>query len=166
MLKRREIFNLFSKGSKKEICILPPYNEDRSLFDKFCKECDKACIKACEDSSKLYQEGIIKEKEGMPYVDFTTRGCTLCQECAKVCEYDVLKVQENPNWNVKFSIDALKCLAYQKTMCFTCKDICQSITEKKDVILFTGMFYPVIEESCIGCGFCISACPTYAIIWS
>ncbi|PZT49054.1 hypothetical protein B6S12_00205 [Helicobacter valdiviensis] len=166
MLKRREIFSIFTSKNKKEILILPPYNNDRSLFDKICKECNQACKEACKVSSKIYQEGIIWQKDGKPYIDFTTRGCTLCQECAKACEYDVLKVQEEPNWNIKFSIDVLKCLSHQKTMCFTCKDVCQSITGKKNVIAFVGMFYPKIEKDCIGCGFCVSACPTYAITWS
>lgn len=169
MLSRRELFSRFTMaGATKEtqsFVPLPPYNFNRSLFSKFCLECAKDCVRAC---SEVCKEGILKIFEGIPYVDFTQEGCLLCQECAKVCSYDVLELREeerkNPNWNFKIEISADKCLAYHKTLCNSCKDICRGVNDKKDIIHFTGLFYPEITENCTNCGFCISVCPTYAIV--
>ena len=168
MLSRRELLGRFTKvaSSTKEaqsFVPLPPYNFNRSLFSKFCLDCPKDCVEAC---SEVCKEGILKIFEGIPYVDFTQEGCLLCQECAKVCSYDVLELKEksNPNWNFKIEISADKCLAYHKTLCNTCKDICIGVNYRKDIIVFAGLFYPEITENCTNCGFCISVCPTYAIV--
>ena len=94
--------------------------------------------------------------------------CIGCGECAKVCPKGVLEEEsakeQNPNWNFVVKINALTCLAYHKTLCCTCKDICYSILGKNQAIAFSGLFYPEIQGNCIGCGECIGACPARAIV--
>lgn len=186
-MKRRELFSSLSsklKGEreeKKELVVRPPY-WDNGLFDKasdcICIECeDKACSKFCE-------EDIIKiGDDGTPRLDFSISGCTFCEECAKACPHGVLSLdivdidntednqnntsippvsntQNNQNKiNITVEIDVLKCLSWQKTMCFACQEPCLD-----NAINFLGMFRPTIDsELCTSCGFCISRCPTDAI---
>ncbi|WP_104722478.1 4Fe-4S binding protein [Helicobacter mesocricetorum] len=169
MLNRREFFHsLLSYGKQKEekLFVLPPYNFDRSLFYKSCQECQKDCIEAC---NRVCKEGIIKNNGEYVYVDFGIDGCKLCGECAIACPNGVLEVKEEEdwkngaNWNVAIVIEEDLCIAHQKTMCYTCKDICQSVLGISNAIEFIGLFYPKINQKCIGCGMCIKSCPSNAI---
>ena len=56
-------------------------------------------------------------------------------------------------------IDLIKCLSWNQTMCFSCKDPCLD-----NAIKFLAMFRPEINtDNCTSCGFCIKVCPTDAI---
>jgi ferredoxin-type protein NapF len=51
-------------------------------------------------------------------------------------------------------------MSWNNTMCFSCKDPCL-----EDAIFFNAMFKPIINENkCTNCGFCVSVCPSYAIL--
>ncbi|WP_104697816.1 MULTISPECIES: 4Fe-4S binding protein [unclassified Helicobacter] len=54
-------------------------------------------------------------------------------------------------------IDPISCLAYHKTICYSCRDIC------REYIHFNGLFFPEISQDCIGCEKCLSVCPSNAI---
>ena len=148
-MQRRELFtSLFAK--KKRGLTYPPYFLKAEDFEK-CKECEsKSCMEACE-------ENIIQIKEDAPSLDFSESGCTFCDECAKVCEMGVLKV-EYKRLLPKFSIDPLGCLAWHHTICSACKDACL-----ENAIEFLGLFKPQITSECTGCGFCVGVCPSGAI---
>lgn len=162
---RRDFFNFILKGGNQREADswlpLPPYNADKSLFEKFCKECQKPCVSACE---AVCQKGILKVSEGIPYVDFSLEGCKLCGECARACPSGVLEEGSESYWNFEVCIEELRCLGYQKTLCYTCKEACQSVLGSTKAIDFVGMFYPVINQNCIGCGVCVGVCPTQAIV--
>ena len=146
----------------KTFLIAPPYNNDKSLFQSECLSCDGICGTVCE-------EDIIKfSEEHMPYLAFSISGCTFCEECAKACEsreYEEdhtppLSLKNEEKINVSLSIVDDACLAWNKTMCFSCKEPCL-----ENAIIFDGLFKPVIDmEKCTSCGFCVSRCPTSAII--
>ena len=159
-MERRELFSSLAssftnkKEEKLERYIRPPYFSNESDFTTVCNNCtDKSCAKACE-------VGIIVIKEdGTPILNFAQSGCTYCDDCANVCQYDVLKLENKKNINAKFSIGLLECLSWNQTMCFSCKDPCLD-----DAIKFLGMFRPEIDENlCTSCGFCLKVCPTNAI---
>ena len=154
-ISRRDLFTFlsFSKDEKEREKIRPPYCDDISLFQSYCTECDlKPCVDICE------QEIIRIDKDGVPYLVFDERGCTFCGECANVCKEEFLK-NSSPNMLAKVEIDILKCLSWNKTMCFSCKEPCLY-----DAINFIGMFRPMLDESkCTRCGYCIGVCPTQAI---
>lgn len=158
-MQRRELFSsltsYFSDMSepKSEVILRPPYNDDESLFDKQCHECGGKCVAVCEVE-------IIKIAEDKtPYLSFDKNGCTFCDACALVCDYGVLNVEHKKNIEASITIKNASCLAWNATMCFSCKDPCL-----ENAIVFQGLFKPVIDESkCTACGFCISRCPASAI---
>jgi ferredoxin-type protein NapF len=155
-MKRRELFSSlsssFSKKEKQETIIRPPYFQNESIFFTNCISCDGLCSTACEENIIVIQEDLT------PKLDFTSSGCTYCDECANVCPSEVLKLEYKKHINAKIEIDVLSCLAWNQTMCFSCKDPCLD-----NAIDFLGMFRPSINDNCTSCGFCIKTCPTNAI---
>jgi len=157
-MERRDLFSSFKNvftetTSETEVKVIrPPYFEQEGFFYKECIECDGVCGTFCE-------ENIIKiGDDRTPYIDFSLGGCTYCDECAINCPKDVLKVEYKANIEVKIQIDMLKCLSWNGTMCFSCKDPCLD-----NAIEFLGLFKPSINERCTSCGFCVNYCPTNAI---
>ncbi len=154
MSKRRELFSslAFVRKKQENIEVRPPYYKDKDIFDN-CKDCDGKCSKVCEEHI------IIIKDDGSPILDFKEGGCTYCDKCALVCEYDILKLEFKKLINVKFEIDMLKCLSWQKTMCFSCKEICLD-----DAVNYLGLFRAEIDyKKCTNCGFCLKVCPVSAI---
>jgi ferredoxin-type protein NapF len=163
-MERRELFSSLASSFRKDEQneqekdlkvnkIRPPYFVDEYDFHKECINCDGKCSNFCE-------EHIIKIGEDKtPFLDFSSSGCTYCDECAKACEYEVLDIENRRQINAKISIDITRCLSWNQTMCFSCKDPCID-----DAIQFLGMFRPeIISDKCTACGFCEKACPTEAI---
>jgi len=160
-MKRRELFSSFtsafrgdSKSEVKESIIRPPYYADIEAFS-LCIECqDKPCATTCEEKIILIGE------DGTPKLDLkTATGCTFCDECAEVCEVDVLQVDKMRNIDALIEIDMLKCMSWHQTICFSCKEPCID-----NAIDFLGMFRPTIDQNkCTSCGFCVSRCPSDAI---
>ncbi|MDD3475871.1 MAG: ferredoxin-type protein NapF [Sulfurimonas sp.] len=155
-MQRRELFGSLAsslKGEKKQEKFLrPPYFGDESLFHKECNRCDGVCATVCE-------EDIIKIAEDKtPYILFSYSGCTYCDKCAEACEFGVLKLEDKKQLSAIITINKDKCLSWNHTMCFSCKDPCLD-----DAIDFKAMFMPEINAKCTSCGFCISKCPTDAI---
>ena len=155
-MQRRDFFNSFKKHFNKPkhepLVLRPPYYEDISLFEQNCINCDGKCANSCE-------ENIIVINNKLPELNFKQSGCTYCDECAKACDHEVLKIENKKNIEAKFNINPAKCLSWQKTMCFACKDPCLD-----NAIEFAGIYFPeIITNKCTSCGFCISVCPTDAI---
>lgn len=155
-MKRRELFSSLASSvsgkPKQEKLLRPPYSSDESLFLNECSKCDAKCATVCE-------EDIIKiADDKTPYLSFSYGGCTYCDECAKACEYGVLKLEDKRVINARVTINRANCLSWNHTMCFSCKDPCLD-----NAIDFKAMFMPEISDKCTSCGFCISRCPTDAI---
>ncbi len=158
-MQRRELFgSLVSSLKPKEkqeienFFLRPPYFSDESLFHKECNKCDAKCATVCE-------EEIIKiSSDKTPYIAFSYNGCTYCDKCALSCEFGVLELEYKKNISARIWINQEKCLAWNHTMCFSCKDPCLD-----NAIEFKAMFMPTINDRCTACGFCIGRCPTDAI---
>ncbi|MFT7004799.1 MAG: ferredoxin-type protein NapF [Sulfurimonas sp.] len=158
-MQRRELFSFLSSSlkpeekRKKEIILRPPYYNDINAFGTECQNCDGRCATLCQEQI------IIIKDDKTPVLDFSKNGCTYCDDCAKACEYGVLNIEDKKEINASILINKSKCLSWNDTMCFSCKDPCL-----EDAIVFKAMFMPTIDQSkCTSCGFCIGKCPTYAI---
>jgi ferredoxin-type protein NapF len=158
-MERRELFSFLStsvkegsKGKQTTLKVRPPYYSDEDAFATECQNCEAQCASLC-------QEQIIKiDDDKTPYLDFSSRGCTYCDECAVACPSDVLLVENKRTIDVGVVISKERCLSWQGVMCFSCKDPCF-----ENAIDFQAMFMPTINESCTSCGFCIGRCPAEAI---
>ena len=117
-----------------------------------CIKCDGICSTVCEENIIFIQD------DKTPKLDFTSSGCTYCDECANACPHEVLELENKKNIDAKIEIDLTLCLSWNQTMCFSCKDPCLD-----DAIDFIAMFRPEINDNCTSCGYCIKTCPTQAI---
>ncbi len=155
-MERREFFNSltssFNKKEKQEKVLRPPYYEDESVFFTNCIECDGICSTVCEENIIIIQD------DKTPKLDLSISGCTYCDDCANACPHEVLKLENKKNIDAKIEIDVSKCLSWNQTMCFSCKDPCLD-----DAIDFLAMFRPEINANCTSCGYCIKTCPVEAI---
>jgi ferredoxin-type protein NapF len=160
-LERRELFSFLSSSVKEVgrknkndemVVIRPPYYNDLDAFATECQKCEAQCASLCQEQI------IIIGEDKTPYLDFSKRGCTYCDECAVACPSDVLLVENKSNIYADIVINKDKCLSWQGVMCFSCKDPCF-----EDAIDFKAMFMPEINDKCTSCGFCIGRCPAEAI---
>ena len=158
-MQRRELFSFLSssvkgeKGKEKKFITRPPYYNDLDAFDKECVNCDGLCATSCQEHI------IIISDDKTPRIDFSSNGCTYCDDCAVACESGVLKVEDKKLIDLDVTINQKTCLSWQGIMCFSCKDPCL-----EDAIEFKAMFMPTINlDKCTACGFCISRCPSMAI---
>lgn len=156
-MKRRELFgslvSSFKKEEKQERVIRPPYFNEIDSFDKGCLTCENECATFCEENI------IFMDDVNRPFIDFSKGGCTYCDECAKNCPNDVLKVEFKKQIDLKIEIDILSCMSWHNTMCFSCQEPCY-----ENAIEFIGMFRPTINtQTCTSCGFCVNICPSSAI---
>lgn len=119
-----------------------------------CVTCtSSACKNVCEEKI------ILREENAAPYLDFSRRGCTFCGECQRACEYDCFVAEPVTAIKAEIEIGILTCLAWNKTICRSCADVCND-----KAIRFTGLWNPEIDSNaCTACGFCIGVCPAYAI---
>jgi len=156
MIKRRELFSSllsFDKRGEKGFDIRPPYFKNNDSFLELCSQCDGKCSSVCEENI------IIIKEDKTPVLDFKKSGCTYCDECAKACEFGVLNIEYKKNINAKITIDMLKCMSWNKSICFSCKENCLD-----DAIEYLGLFRPKIDmQKCTSCGFCVRVCPCEAV---
>lgn len=146
-----KVLNKIKDRFKKEIPL--PYCNDSSKLES-CIQCDgNPCINICP------QKIIVKDNN--IHLDFNDNGCIFCKKCAEVCKdnsFGVLDLNIGNKINAQINLNEAKCLAWNKTLCSYCLDICDSKSIK-----FNAMLYPEILESCTKCGMCQNVCPTNAI---
>ena len=161
---RREVFtSLFGGRTQKiqnELCVVrPPYHQEGFDFEAHCLTCKETpCVQACDE------EIILLSATHTPCLDFTKRGCTFCEACARACDKGVLALQEEQSASIAIDvrIDVLSCMAWHNSLCNSCLDACDT-----RAIQFLGLFRPeILSDACTGCGMCIPRCPTQAIRFS
>jgi len=94
-MERRELFSFLSSSVKEvvrdnkddEVIVRPPYYNDINAFATECQNCEAQCASLCQEQI------IIIGEDKTPYLDFSKRGCTYCDECAVACPSDVLLVE-------------------------------------------------------------------------
>ncbi len=152
---RSEFIKFFTdrvKGEKKA-CLRPPYNDNPEIFEKVCPSCAGLCARICEE--QIIEIG----EEGTPVINLKKGGCTFCRACLDVCEKDVLNLKEDRFIKAKIHLNFTTCLAWNETVCQSCKEACTY-----DAILFDGLKKPNIrKDECNRCGICVPVCPEGSI---
>ena len=153
-LDRRSFFStlggLFPE-EKPKVAIRPPGSGEGTDFSS-CIECEAPCVRVCETAV------IRMDEYHTPVLDFSQNGCTYCGECITACPESVL-IPEAEAVRMHIEIDPLGCLAWNGTICSSCKDPC-----REDAIRFLGLYRPEIDlQRCTRCGFCIGVCPNDAV---
>jgi len=158
-MQRRELFSFLSSSIKnkdvdeQKLLIRPPYYNDIDAFGRECQECDGLCATSCQEQI------IVITEDKTPSLNLTENGCTYCNDCATICEKEVLSIEYKKYIDIDIVIDTNSCMSWDGVMCFSCKDPCL-----EDAIDFKAMFMPTInKDKCTSCGFCISRCPSLAI---
>lgn len=155
MSGRRGFFSALKRlGSKRDdtpfFPLLPGLSPQRA---EACRTCpDVACQAACPEKI------IVRQEQGV-VLDFSSRGCSFCVACREACTHDAF-APDTYDIAVRITIQPLECLAWHQTICRACADRCDV-----RAIRFEGLLHPVIDSSlCNGCGFCVGACPSAALL--
>ena len=149
-MNRRELFSSLA-FKKQESVIRHHYYKDDIFLNEFIS-CEGLCKDVCPTNI------IFIQKNKTPALNFEHAGCTYCDECAIVCPTQALSLEFKHTIKAKITINTEKCLSWNRTMCFSCKDPCLDTA-----IDFLALFKPSINDNCTSCGYCIKACPTGAI---
>lgn len=139
--------------------IRPPWSRLDQLTDR-CSRCH-ACVDACPQDVIRVGDG------GFPEIEFRRSGCTFCAQCVDACS-DAVFEERSDNYTIAGSAWShlvtvgSECLTRRGVVCQSCQDACA-----EEAITFDwrqAVPQPHISESaCVGCGFCIAACPANAI---
>lgn len=131
----------------------PPWHRDLQL-DKYCINCAHPCITACEPAIiRLHPSE--HEMAGLPYLDFSTSGCTFCQACVEACPIEIDASGTVLPDIGQAVVNHGTCIAWHEIICQSCIGICEF-----EAITSTYMRNPVVNSDlCNGCGMCVKFCP-------
>ena len=137
--------------------IRPPWSLSEMAFRAQCNSCGD-CLEKCPTDIIEFGRGKI------PVINFDKGECLFCEDCLNSCDVNALvKIENQPPWLYKSSINTDGCLAYKSVECRSCEDPCESRAIR--FIAAAGKISkPRIDTYlCNGCGACYSVCPTHAI---
>ncbi len=141
----------------RKVPIRPPWALDEYRFTNACDQCGR-CLDVCP--TQVLQRG----RGGFPVVDFSRGECLFCEDCVGVCKTEALsKLDGEPPWMLKATIDDDTCIAFQNTECRGCLDPCGA-GAIRTLLRPGGIAVPWIDVArCTGCGACYPVCPVRAV---
>ncbi len=122
-----------------------------------CANCEAFCARSCpQEIIKIHPKS--HKLMGQPYLDFSSNGCTFCQQCHSACpktgKQEAVAVSLG-----KARLNQQNCYAWLNIGCKSCINICPD-----HLISFDKKDNPTIQlQNCSGCGICIKVCPATAI---
>ena len=136
---------------------VPPWHQGIAL-QPHCLDCTRPCVASCEP-------GIIRihpdnhSHRGIPYLDFSSNGCTFCRACAEACPLEP-DTRNRPTPRIgKLTLNRNTCIAWQDIICMSCSNRC----EYKAIKMMHYRHPQVDPQICTGCGMCVHTCPVDAI---
>jgi len=164
--------------------VRPPGSLPEDKFLAACVRCG-SCIKACPTGVLQpldYRQGF----EGLwtAYADANLAGCDLdCNRCGQVCPTGTIRnlplAQKQAARMGRATVDRRTCLPHAgKAECLACMAACSQagheaierelvhveLDESEFPVLGSGFSGPaVLEDKCVGCGMCQSACYKYNV---
>ncbi|EME71442.1 ferredoxin [Paramagnetospirillum caucaseum] len=139
----------------------PPWSIE--TFAAACDGCG-ACLPACPEQI------LAKGDDGLPVIDFSRGGCTFCGDCATACvprngrpaALDRTVFDAADRLPVLARLGAA-CISIQGVTCRLCGDPCDPHAIKFRPLPGGRVLPEIADESCNGCGICVSACPVGAL---
>jgi ferredoxin-type protein NapF len=142
------------RGTETEIH--PPWAVIPESFRAACDGCGE-CVTACQ------QNILALSVRGFPRVDFSTAECTFCGDCVSACPSGALsRKNPGPPWSIKARISN-HCLAINGTSCVRCTEACEPEAILARPALGGRVNLSIDQDTCTGCGACVSTCPVKAI---
>lgn len=133
----------------------PPGALLEPAFLKVCTRCP-LCREACPERIIVPASEPL-EAPGSPVVDLSAGSCTACMKCVEACPVGALLPNEELRMGTA-AVHAETCLSSISLQCRACLDACP-FGERAIRAVPTGGI-EVLAETCTGCGFCFTACPT------
>ncbi|HBE92994.1 MAG TPA: hypothetical protein DDW55_10860 [Gammaproteobacteria bacterium] len=135
----------------------PPWHQGISL-NNYCVGCAHPCTTACEPAIiRLHPAD--HDHAGLPYLDFSTSGCTYCKACVEVCPIEIEIVEAVTPDIGKAHINRDTCIAWEDVICQSCSNRC----EYQAITTVYQRRAQVKMDLCNGCGMCVSVCPVDAL---
>ncbi|GEM76173.1 ferredoxin-type protein NapF [Vibrio sagamiensis] len=150
---RRQLFTHRNQASLPRL----PWLKNEAEFTDICSRCER-CINICEASI------LTKGNGGFPQVDFSRgeKECTFCYQCADVCPKPLFLAQTELPWAITATVNDA-CIATKNIECRSCSDMCESQAIQFHLQVGKVAVPSISISDCVGCGACISVCPTTAI---
>jgi ferredoxin-type protein NapF len=135
----------------------PPWHRGQPL-ETHCPGCSHPCTAAC-DPGIIQRHPADHELAGVPYLDFSSAGCTFCKACVEACpmEFEVIDAPAPRIGKARLNRDT--CIAWDDVICMACSQRCdyQAITTVHQ------RRAQIDTEACTGCGMCVAVCPMDAL---
>ncbi|MBD3895571.1 ferredoxin-type protein NapF [Halomonas sp. ML-15] len=130
----------------------PPWTADD--LTQRCTGCTD-CLDACPERV------LVRGAGGYPEIRFDDDGCSLCGECAEVCQAGVFDTRREAfPWHAQLN---QRCLALAQIHCQSCQDACEWRAIHFPPALGRPPQPHIDSDACRGCGACLAVCPTDAI---